>query len=274
MTYVLYHKNCPDGWTAAWVAHNYFGDDNTVRYIPVAYGDELPEIRDGSVVFILDFSFSRPILEELNKRTHLKVLDHHKTAQAALEGLDYCEFDMTRSGAMLTHNYFNPGFADKRSPKIVQYIQDHDLWRHELPNSVEITNYLRSFPYTFEAWDAAAEKLDYELSGAVSEGKALLRLEQNLVKRMAEEVQWFWVGGYRVPFANATVFFSEVPRELMEKFPDAPFAGYYFDRGDGKVQWGLRGRKDGVDVSEVAKKYGGGGHRAAAGFETKKGEIE
>ena len=53
-------------------------------------------------------------------------------------------------------------------------------------------------------------------------------------------------------------------------YPDAPFAGYYFDRlADGKRQWGLRSRLSSLfdfDVSAVAMQMGGGGHPGAAGW--------
>ena len=59
---------------------------------------------------------------------------------------------------------------------------------------------------------------------------------------------------------------SEHVGRLLEKNPDALFAAGYFQRADRKWQFSLRSR-EGFDVSEVAKKYGGGGHAPAAGFE-------
>ena len=44
-----------------------------------------------------------------------------------------------------------------------------------------------------------------------------------------------------------------------------PFAACYWDTPDGRV-FSLRSSADGADVSEVAKQYGGGGHRNASGF--------
>jgi nanoRNase/pAp phosphatase (c-di-AMP/oligoRNAs hydrolase) len=70
--------------------------------------------------------------------------------------------------------------------------------------------------------------------------------------------------GHKVRVVNATVLFSEIAGELAE---DSPFGACYFDRHDGKRQWSLRSRDGGVDVSEIAKAHGGGGHKNAAGFE-------
>ena len=44
-----------------------------------------------------------------------------------------------------------------------------------------------------------------------------------------------------------------------------PFAACYWDTPTGRV-FSLRSTDDGLDVSEIAKKYGGGGHRNASGF--------
>ena len=44
-----------------------------------------------------------------------------------------------------------------------------------------------------------------------------------------------------------------------------PFAACYWDTPEGRV-FSLRSNDEGIDVSEVAKQYGGGGHRNASGF--------
>ena len=44
-----------------------------------------------------------------------------------------------------------------------------------------------------------------------------------------------------------------------------PFAACYWDTEGARV-FSLRSADDGLDVSEIAKQYGGGGHVRAAGF--------
>ena len=55
---------------------------------------------------------------------------------------------------------------------------------------------------------------------------------------------------------------------MLKKYPEAPFVGSYFEDANGTRRWSLRSRPD-FDVSEVAKKLGGGGHRQASGFREK-----
>lgn len=269
--HVWFHSNCYDGFGAAWAAWRKFGD--RAKYTAVSYGNLPPNIPDGSQVFILDFSYPRETLIELaNRMAVTVVLDHHATAQADLADLGdhsvnppaslYVEFDMNKSGAMLAWEYF----AGHVVPALVPYIQDRDLWKFELPSSREVNAALRSYPFDFKVW---GELNVYDLA---TEGVPILRHTDQMVEVMCKNVVMREVGGYFVPVANATVYFSEVGQRLLELFPGAPFAAYYMDRSDGKRQWGLRSRLD-FDCSEIARKYGGGGHKTAAGFVTESGEV-
>ncbi len=99
----------------------------------------------------------------------------------------------------------------------------------------------------------------------VDAGSAILRYQARLVDSLCEAAREMDLDGHKVMAANTACLFSEVAGKLAE---GRPFGAAYFTRSDGKTQWSLRSRDGGVDVSEVAKKRGGGGHRNAAGFET------
>jgi oligoribonuclease NrnB/cAMP/cGMP phosphodiesterase (DHH superfamily) len=49
-----------------------------------------------------------------------------------------------------------------------------------------------------------------------------------------------------------------------------PVAAAYFDRADARV-FSLRSDRAGIDVAAIAERYGGGGHRHAAGFQVRFG---
>jgi hypothetical protein len=81
-----------------------------------------------------------------------------------------------------------------------------------------------------------------------------------LIKVVTRE---FVIGGYCVPVANLPyTMTSDAGHELAR---GKPFAGCYWDTPQGRV-FSLRSTDDGMDVSEIAKQYGGGGHKHAAGF--------
>lgn len=256
-THVIYHQNCYDGYGAAWAAWKALGDK--AKYIPANYGDAPPELpRDANVV-IADFSYPRAVLEELRSRVAtLWVLDHHKTSMEDLKDFPQAVFDMNHSGAYLAWEYFH---GPDNVPEFVRYLEDRDLWKFELPESREVSMALRSYPFDFQTWSDLAESVDL----LKAEGVTVRRHTETMVGIMCDNAVFRDVGGYNIPVANATVYFSEVGEELCKRYPDAPFAAYYLDRKDGKRQWGLRSR-GGFDVSQVAKQYGGGGHPGAAGF--------
>ena len=97
--HVLYHANCPDGRTAAWIATQPF---SRPKLYPVNYGEPMPAIPDGDEVLVLDFAYPRADLEALAGRCKVRGFDHHKTAQADLAGLPFATFAMERSGAGIT----------------------------------------------------------------------------------------------------------------------------------------------------------------------------
>lgn len=274
---IIYHGNCFDGFTAAYIASNAISNRDILRgetarkqdLIPMNYGDPIPTDLVARELFILDFSFPRDIMEKLQKDNYsIKVLDHHKTAAANCEGLDFCTFDMNRSGAGLTWDYFYPELS---RPNLVNYVEDRDLWRFKLPSSREIHAYISSFAMEFGIWDQLYTALEGNFGFCVHDGEAILRYHSQKVREIAKLASIQNLAGYEVPIANCPYLFaSDVGHQLLQEFPESPFAGSYFYRADGQKQYSLRGRdSDSFDVSEVAKLFGGGGHKKAAGFEVK-----
>jgi nanoRNase/pAp phosphatase (c-di-AMP/oligoRNAs hydrolase) len=251
--YILYHANCPDGFGAAWSAYHKFGSEAV--YLPVRHGNPLPEMADGSEVYILDFSYDRATLSALAARCQVKVLDHHKTAQAELEGLACAEFDMERSGAVMAWNYF---FPDQPVPALLQYVQTQDLWRWDLPDCHEICAALALYPMDFDIWD--------QLDTAIlrGEGQTTLRYRGQLLENLCQRVDWLEILGHRVPAVNTPLLASELGNLLCQRYPEAPFSVSWSEQ-KGQRKYSLRSI-GAFDVSEICRHYGGGGHRNAAGF--------
>lgn len=264
-TLVLYHDNCPDGFTAAWAVWKALGD--TADYRAVNYGQPpLLEEAKGRRVILVDFSYPRTVLDALAEVSdHVEIYDHHKTAQADLN--DWVRgavvFDMERSGAGIAWDVFHAAIP---RPALVNYVEDRDLWRWALPDSREISELVFSIDRTFDAWSKLSDDLERGRSSMVEAGAVLLRAKRIRVKTICANVRWVTLGKLpqRIPVVNTACDFSEIGEALAEQFSDAPCGGYYFDRSD-KRQWGFRSR-NGFDVSALCKEYGGGGHQAAAGF--------
>lgn len=254
----VYHADCNDGFAAAlavWLQH---GD--SYMYKPAHYGDT-PSDYAGRDVIIVDFSYKRKELEKINeKASSLIVIDHHKSAQNELEGLDYCLFDMEQCGAVLTYQYL---FRMDFLPMLFKYIQDRDLWQWELPNSRQISAGLQVIDRTFVEWKKYLDD-DYLISKLLPKGEVISKYQKNCIdKALAREWDTISLAGYTVPCLNTTHLVSEIVGKMAK---EAPFAVGYFDL-PGKRVYSLRSTKEsGVDVSEIASIYGGGGHRHAAGF--------
>ena len=255
MHYVLYHKDCEDGFGAAWVAWKALGD--AARYLAINHGEPQPDLPAGATVTMVDFAFPRDATLELARRmARLTVLDHHITASKNLAGLEYVKIDLEKSGAMLAWEHWFPG---QPAPALIEYIQDKDLWRFQLPQSREVTAALQSYPKDFKVWDALS------VAELIREGVAILRAKEQLMDRHLANTARREVGGYLVPTVNAVVFQSEIGDRLSTLYPDAPFVACYFDLADGNRKWSLRSRGE-FNVAELAERLGGGGHKNAAGF--------
>lgn len=271
MTYVIYHGNCFDGFGAAYALWTVYGKDAV--YIPALYGNPPPEVPADADVIMVDISYRRDVMKAFRAKVNsLVVLDHHKTAQAELAGLDQeidatIIFDMNHSGAYLAWKYCHE--EESSIPLLLLYVEDRDLWRHNMSGSREVHAALTSYPFDFELW---REFTQNDIEELINEGYVIMRAMKTQIDIITKNVVWYTIGNYYVPVVNTTAYFSEVAHRLLEMFPAAPFSAYYIDRADYR-QWGLRSEDHRVDVSEIAKLYGGGGHRNASGFETKKGYL-
>lgn len=264
---LIYHDICADGFCAAWLFHQVYPD---AEFIPAQYGQDPPDCL-GKDVVIADFSYKRAEMSKIIQTANsVVVLDHHKTAEAELEGMCVeCEgydvtivFDMNKSGGRLMWEWLYPAVPHRQTPWLVQYTEDRDLWRWCLPKSKEVNAFLASHIKDFKVWD----EIEYNcgVEQAAVEGTAILRYQQGVIDHHVKNAVMGSINGYNVPIINATTLISEIGNELAKGHP---FAAMYFVKGDEKI-WSLRSAPDGVDVSEIAKQLGGGGHKHAAGFKS------
>lgn len=268
---VIFHSingvmHCDDGFAAAWVAWKFF--DGKSDFHPGIYGEAPPDCRDRQV-YLLDFSYKRAeMLKLVRDAASLVVLDHHKTAQAELHGLEAdlpdhpitIRFDMDRSGAVLAWEHFFPG---EEPPELLRRVEDGDLWRWSYGDSKEVQAALRSYPQTFDVW---SELMTSPIRELAADGAAIRRFIEAKIRELLPNIRIMEIAGHRVPAVASPKFLaSELAGELVEMIPGAPFAAAYED-GATQRTFSLRSRGS-FDVSEVARKFGGGGHRNAAGFQ-------
>lgn len=258
----IYHGNCADGFTAAWVVRQAQGAD--VEFIPGFYQTEPPDVT-GAIVYMVDFSYKRPVMEKLIAQASKFIhIDHHATAIKDMEGFEAENFftfyspTNDASGAMLTWLYFYP---DVEVPQFIKHVDDRDRWKFLIPGTREIQANIFSYDYTFENWDMLVHQ---DLNEQILQGTAIeRRMAKDVKELLGVVVRRMNIAGYNVPVANVPYQYgSDICHALCK---NEPFAAYYYDKPNGR-EFGLRSDEGGVHVGEIAIKYGGGGHEHAAGF--------
>ena len=89
------------------------------------------------------------MIEDANS---LLIIDHHITAQNDLIEIpnENKIFDMNHSGAYLTWKYM---FSDDNIPMLIRYIEDRDLWKHEVPDSKYFFARFKDLPFDFNIYN-------------------------------------------------------------------------------------------------------------------------
>ncbi len=268
---VIYHGNCADGFGAAWVFKRW--GDREYDFHAGVYQSPPPDV-EGREVYLVDFSYKRNVVEQMReKAARIVLIDHHKTAIDDLAPLIESHTiesltSLDHSGAMLAWRWFNGNLNDADAPRLLHHIEDRDLWRFALPGTREIQANVFSHPYDFAVWDTLMARPVEEM---IAEGKAIERKHHKDIAELVGVVtRRMMIGGYNVPIANLPYTLTSDAGHLLAK--GEPFAGCYWDTPDGRV-FSLRSQNDGLDVSEIAKLYGGGGHRNASGFRIRYDEL-
>lgn len=279
--HIWYHSPCNDGLGAAYAAWVALGEDG-MRYVPVAYGDPLPEIEPEDEVTLLDFTAPRADLLRLAQVAgRITILDHHASAARALDGLaeeglateGACEirvhFDMNHASAILAWQHFHP---DIPAALVLRLIEDRDLWRFQDPDSKPL-HYALATERDFRNLDLFRSS-HWALTQAITRGRAILTYLEGEWDAIASRaaVTTPRNGGDQGPFL-ATVcpcpssWFSDVGHLLLTQHSEIQVAVLYNDYpASGYTTVSLRSRPGGLDVSRLAAAQGGGGHPQAAGF--------
>jgi len=254
---VIYHANCNDGFGAAYSAWKLLG--NRAEYHAASHGSPPPDVT-GKKVVILDFSYNNATTKALIEQAEeLWVIDHHKSNMVELHDISNTHFDMTKSGAMLAWEFFHPG---KESPKFINYIQDRDLWQWELAYSKEFSAAFDMVPWNFDEYEKFED--DSVFDDAVKRGSYILAYSKTVIKKVCDKATKRTYKEYDVMVVNSSHWMSEIGATLAK---DCDFAMiWYYDHDACMYKVSLRAFHDTMDVSEIAKSFGGGGHRKAAGF--------
>ena len=289
---VVYHWPCSDGITAAGVVYNYYQGDSSIEFVRGNYADKA-EILDAieswrdKDVLLVDFSYPKDILVKMSQSAKsILILDHHVTAQSALEDFivegDFDDpkylnvkgieavlgehkivavFDMNECGATMAWKFFNP---NTDVPLYIQHIRDIDLGKKEMPDADHFLWASRAIPLDIKENADAIKSFstESEINEFKDGGRFISKFVKTRIDVLKGEAHDAKFGN--VPFRWGITDYalvSEYANSLLDDTVRFAVGVYFTKTGLGLS---LRSKPD-FDVSELAKSFGGGGHKQAAG---------
>lgn len=279
---VIYHRSDYDGIFCREIAKKHFGI--SAFYIGWSYGDRLPQVADTDSLYILDLS-----IEGLMDHPNLIWIDHHKTAiekygkkpGIQIDGVAACrlawqywfhdekENDCVEGDAapyLVKSNYVERLL---REPYSVRLAGEYDVWDKRDKNTDTFQLGLKAQKLSEANWNSL---LSYTQQGQflrldiIQKGKAIREYKMIHDAEAIEKYGFdhYWQGinflCLNTALCNSDSFAAGVKEEH-----DALFA-YRFDGRKYIVSlYGLDHKPD-IDLSVIALKYGGGGHKHACGF--------
>lgn len=269
--YVIYHYPCYDGMGGAFVA---FLKNKDIIMKGIEAGSILPsnyiEEMNNKRVIIIDISFKKNEIIALNKVcSKLVILDHHKTNEDELKNLDFALFDMNKSGCEMAWEYF---FGQESIPDFLHYIGLRDLWRHKTnENALYFTIELKDQSLDLNTYLIYYYNLNSNVDEAIKNGKKKFDAMMDRVKEISHNMiikeQWEGCKTYAIDIRKDYLLISEVGDYLSNIYKNAIILIYSSDVSGNKFKYSLRSNNEyGPDVSVIAKRYDGGGHKNASGF--------
>jgi oligoribonuclease NrnB/cAMP/cGMP phosphodiesterase (DHH superfamily) len=265
----FYHKSDLDGHCSGAIVRRALP---AVELIGVDYNDKLNRdaVSRGELVFVVDFSFPAKDMEWLNSHSQLVWCDHHKSAIekcARIDGIRGVR-EIGTAGCELTWLHLNP---DQEMPLSVHLLGRYDVWDHRdsrvLPFQYGMRDQDETLPDA-EIWPAVIED-ESKVFEIIAHGETVLayqtKQDAKYAKAMAYESDFH---GLRALIMNKPFSSSKAFDSIYD--PDRHDIMILFGVKSGEFKYSLYSGKDSVDVSSIAVQYGGGGHKGAAGFYSKK----
>lgn len=282
-TVVIYHKSDFDGIFCREIARKFLPDAELIGW---EYGEPTPNVPPVCDLYILDLS-----VEELMDHGGLIWIDHHKTAIEKypatipgyrIDGVAACrlawqwftQMAICRDSGMPLPT--KQEFVDRRvtEPLAVRLAGEYDIWDKRDPRAELFQHGLRSRELTASLWEVI---LGNETENSISvnvllQGGEVLqyaetRKNELIIGSNGFTRQW---EGLTFLCCNAGSYNSHLFTAGIKPEHDG-LLGFCL-RKDGKWSislYGVPGKPE-VDLSVIAAKYGGGGHKQACGFKVDK----
>jgi len=263
------HHNDADGLCAGAIVRRRFGND--VELIETNYGQPVPwkKVDAAQTVIVTDFSLPKADMLRIYraKGQNFIWIDHHISAikemsdHAGIAGLRHVD----EAACVLTWQYF---FPDEPVPPAVTYIGDRDIWRFAYPQTRAFSEGL-FFADTRAGndalWLALFNNDEAMVQSLMERGQILLEARLIGIARRVDAYSFETTfNGFRTLAINLPSS-GDVGHHICSLGYDVAYV-YSESELDGVVTTYVTLYSETADVSVLAKKYGGGGHKGAAGF--------
>lgn len=271
MDLCIYHSRDFDGYSSAAIIKSVYPKIKLMGY---DYDDEVPDIDNGQYVVMVDVSFDMEFMIALAARSKgLLWIDHHKSSIEKYEkvkdqfGTNFRAYVTSGKAACeLTWEATRPG---RKMPTIIHMLGIYDTFRKEEAG---------------DSWDSIVMPLQYGLKLTcdgpetfpmelldrtnisalmpyIESGKLIMKYVDVLNKDVAKCVHTVEIDGKTGAAINTQAKSSTSFNHVQDK---KDFMMVY---SRSKDKWNVSFYSDdgGTDCSEIALKFGGGGHAGAAG---------
>lgn len=276
---VIYHSADYDGIFCREIARLHLGEH--AEYVGWDYGQPAPKVEKDDELWMLDCC-----VPGLMGHANLLWIDHHGTSirewmPAAIEAPGYYDASPGKpaaylidgvSACRLAWQWFNGRLPEKRQyvereveePVSVRMAGEYDVWDKRDPNAEVFQFGLRSMEEL--EWPRMWTDFAY-IEGLLLRGQILQgyqqRVDAGLATGRSYDLEWEGLKFLVLNTArcNSLTFAAGIRPE------HEGLLGFYFNGRKWKVSlYGVPGKGE-VDLSRIAEKHGGGGHRQACGFE-------
>jgi oligoribonuclease NrnB/cAMP/cGMP phosphodiesterase (DHH superfamily) len=263
----IYHNADQDGECSAAIVRKRYPE---CKFFGMQYGDKLPPItQDILTIIMVDFSLPMKEMKDLSNIVALTWIDHHITAMQdylndlnlVLSGLQ----DSSKAACELTWEYF---FPNQLIPTAVRLVGAYDVWNHKDLDVVPFHYGVESCPLKGKEalWITLLSPFPKTLvKRLIREGKVCQTYQE------AQDAQLLKIYTYKVYFEGLeclVINWPGSPSLLAEQakalYDYEAFISFSYQKNKWSVS--LRSYNDKVNVAEIAKSRGGGGHHMAARF--------
>ncbi|MBN2661570.1 MAG: hypothetical protein JXR54_09915 [Tannerellaceae bacterium] len=294
------HEARMEGDNVDFISKTVRGQSSSLHFLGWDYGDDIPDLSEYDKVIMCDISFPAEVMYNAQEAFHISGgvsnfvwIDHHVSAINSVkkyfeerdamankgypEGIRRTDF----AACELTWKYF---FPDEAMPEIVRLIGRYDCFGHkgtdEEQKVLEFQYGARAVISDYKTAYANLVSLDVRDQSNIEEkGEATYKYlctEAKQTYAKAFPIEFYWAQDIGRVNGNPKQCNAKFICVNQERFNPINFGIDYHKEGydgfacfwykDGKWSFSLYNDNGQVDCSAIAKNYGGGGHKGAAGF--------